>query len=187
MSVSPWYNVSRTFMTLTFDLNIKIIFSPWIWVCQNVFALWHRHTKFWHMGVSSWDNMLCTFLTLVWPWPLTYMYLRVAGGILSEFYSQFLSCFFLLCSLFLCHELHSFFYIQISMIYYRNLFLSNIIYCLFIPKSVFYVPVIKFKIYLQEFFFQTCDQSLNNNEMKTGGPWASPLTWEKPHDYHNVD
>ena len=84
--------MSRTFMTLTFDLNIKIIFSPWIWVWQNVFALWHRHTKFWHMGVSPWHNMLCTFLTLVWPWPLTYM--RVAGGILSEFYSQFLSCFF---------------------------------------------------------------------------------------------
>ena len=77
-------------MTLTFDLNIKIIFSPWIWVWQNVFALWHRHTKFWHMGVSPWENMLCTFLTLVLPWPLTYM--RVAGGILSEFYSQFLSC-----------------------------------------------------------------------------------------------
>ena len=71
MSVSPWYNVSCTFMTLTFDLHIKIIFSPWIWVWQNVFALWHRHTKFWHMGVSPWDNMLYTFLTLVWPWPLT--------------------------------------------------------------------------------------------------------------------
>ena len=79
-------------MTLTSDLNIKIIFSPWIWVWQNVFALWHRHTKSWHMDVLPWDNMLCTFLTLVWPWPLIYM--RVAGGILSEFYSQFLSCFF---------------------------------------------------------------------------------------------
>ena len=77
-------------MTLTFDLNIKIIFLPWIWVWQNFFALWHRQTKFWHMGVSPWDNMLCTFLTLVWPWPLTYM--LVAGAILSEFYSQFLSC-----------------------------------------------------------------------------------------------
>ena len=82
--------MSHTFMSLTFDLNIKIIFSPWIWVWQNVFALLHRHTKFWHMGVSPWDNMLCTFLTLVWPWSLIYM--RVAGGILSEFYSQFLSC-----------------------------------------------------------------------------------------------
>ena len=80
-------------MNLTFDFNIKIIFSPWIWVWQNVFAFWHRHTKFWHMGVSPWDNMLCTFLTLVWPWPLTYMW--VAGCILCEFNSQFLSCFYL--------------------------------------------------------------------------------------------
>ena len=59
--------------TLTFDFNIKIILSPWIWVWQDVFALWHRHTKFWHMGVLPWDNMLCTFLTLVWSWPLTCM------------------------------------------------------------------------------------------------------------------
>ena len=68
-------------MTLTSNLNIKIIFSPWIWVWQDVFALWHRHTKFWHMGVSPWDNMLCTFLTLVWPWPLTYMW--VGASLLS--------------------------------------------------------------------------------------------------------
>ena len=71
-------------MTLTFDLYIKIIFSPWIWVLQNVIALWQRHTKFWHMGVSLWDNMLFTFLTLAFD--------LYAGGILSEFYSQFLSC-----------------------------------------------------------------------------------------------
>ena len=77
-------------MTLTFDLNIKIIFSQWIWIWQDIFALWHRHTKFLHMGVSPWD-MLCTFSTLVWLWPLTYMW--VAGGNLCEFYSQFSSCF----------------------------------------------------------------------------------------------
>ena len=45
----------------------KLYISPWIWVWQNVFALWHRHTEFWYMGVSPWDIMLCTFLTLVWP------------------------------------------------------------------------------------------------------------------------
>ena len=67
-------------MTLAFDLNIKIIFSPWIWVWQVVFTLWHRHTKFWHMGVSPWDNFdLSMTLTL------TYMWL---AGVL-----QFLSCF----------------------------------------------------------------------------------------------
>ena len=58
-------------MTLVFDLNIKIIFSTWIWVWLNVFSLWYRHAKFCHMGVWPWDNMFCTFFNLVWPWPLT--------------------------------------------------------------------------------------------------------------------
>ena len=87
MSVSPWCNVSRTFMTLTFDLNIKVIFSQWIWVWQDVFALWHRHTKFLHMCVSPWDNMFCTFLTVVWPWPLTYIW--VVGVSLVSFTHNF--------------------------------------------------------------------------------------------------
>ena len=73
-------------MTLTFDLSIKIIFSPWIWVWQNVFALWHRHMKFWHMGVSPWDNILDLSMTL------TFDLYAGSGGILNEFYSQFLSC-----------------------------------------------------------------------------------------------
>ena len=51
-------------------------------------SLRHRHTKFWHIGVSPWDNMLRTFLTLVWPWP-TWGW----RGILTDF-TQFLSCFF---------------------------------------------------------------------------------------------
>ena len=55
-----------------------------------VFALGHRHTKVWHMGVLSLDNMLCTFLPF-WHWHLTYRW--VTGNILSEFYSQFLSWF----------------------------------------------------------------------------------------------
>ena len=81
--------IHELYMTLTFDLNIKITFSRWIW--QDVFALWHKHTKFWHMGVSPRDNMLCTFLTLVWLWPLTYMW--VAGVSLVSF---FLTVFILL-------------------------------------------------------------------------------------------
>ena len=44
-------------------------------------ARWHRHLAY---GF--------TFLTFVWSWHLTYMW--VVGGILSEFYSQFLSCSF---------------------------------------------------------------------------------------------
>ena len=89
VSVSPWYDVyiHELCMTLTFDLNIKIIFPQWIWVWQDVFALWHRQTKFLHMCVSPWDNMLFTFLTLVWPWPLTYMW--VAGVSLVRFTYSF--------------------------------------------------------------------------------------------------
>ena len=55
VSVSPWYDVSRTFIT-----------SVWLWPLtpisnvyfqfefesdKIVFALWQRHCKFWHMGV----------------------------------------------------------------------------------------------------------------------------------------
>ena len=38
---------------------------------MNLFAVWYGHTKFWHMGVSPWNNMLCTFMTSERPWPLT--------------------------------------------------------------------------------------------------------------------
>ena len=75
-------------MTLTFDLNIKIIFPPWIWVWQDVFALWHS-TKVWHMGVSPWDNVV---YILDLNMTLTFDLYVDGGGILSEFYSQFLSC-----------------------------------------------------------------------------------------------
>ena len=75
-------------MTLTFDLNIKIIFPPWIWVWQDVFALWHS-TIVWHMGVSPWDNVV---YILDLNMTLTFDLYVDGGGILSEFYSQFLSC-----------------------------------------------------------------------------------------------
>ena len=101
MSVSPWYNVSSTFMTSVWPWPLTLISKLYIHyefesgIIKTVFALLHRHTKFWHMSVSPWDNMLCTFLSLVWPWPLTYMW--VVGGILSEFYSQFLPCLYKFC------------------------------------------------------------------------------------------
>ena len=63
--------------TLTCDLFIKIIFSPWIWVKMSLLQIWY-------MGVSLWDNMLCTFLTIVWPWPLTYIW--VAREFKGTFY-----------------------------------------------------------------------------------------------------
>ena len=72
-------------LTLTFDRNKKI-FAPWVWVWRDVFAFWYKHTKYRHMDVSPWDNM-CTFLTLVWPWPLTYMW--VAGVFLVSFTHSF--------------------------------------------------------------------------------------------------
>ena len=89
LSVSSRYDVSCTYMN-PYREQYQNYISPWIWIWQVVFALWHRHTAFWHMGVSPWDNMLCTFLTSVWPWPLTCTW--VAVGILSEFYSKLLSC-----------------------------------------------------------------------------------------------
>ena len=87
-------------MTLTFDLNIKITFSLWIWVWQDIFALWHRHTKFWHMSESPRDNMLCTFLTLVGPWPLTYM--LVAEVSLVSFTHSFYLVFSIWTRIFYC-------------------------------------------------------------------------------------
>ena len=79
-------------LTLTVDLNIKVIFSPPTWVLQDAFALRHRHTKFWHIDVSPLYNILCIFLTLVWPWPLTYMW--VAGVSLISFTHSFYFVFF---------------------------------------------------------------------------------------------
>ena len=78
-SVWPWSLTSVS----------KLYFHHEIVSGKIVFALWHRHTKFWHLGVSPWD-MLCTFLTFVWPGPLTNMW--VARGFLNEYYSQLLSC-----------------------------------------------------------------------------------------------
>ena len=68
-----------------YDLDLwhqyqNYIFTMNFWIWQDVFALWHRHTKFLHMGVLPWD--MCTFSTLVWLWPLTYMW--VAGVILKH-------------------------------------------------------------------------------------------------------
>ena len=76
MGLSPKY-IHDPDMTLTFDLNIKIVFSQWIWIWQDVFVLWHRHTKFLHMGVSPWD-MLCSLSTLVWLWP--FILFEIKGG-----------------------------------------------------------------------------------------------------------
>ena len=41
-----YMNIQDLCTTLTFSLNIKIIFSPWMYLGKIVFAFWHRHTKF---------------------------------------------------------------------------------------------------------------------------------------------
>ena len=84
--------VANNRITLMFDLNIKITyFHNEFETGKIIFTLWHRHAKYWYIDVSPWDNMLCTFLTFVWPWPTPICGWR---GFLSEFYLQFLSCFF---------------------------------------------------------------------------------------------
>ena len=93
VGVSPWYNVSHTVMNSVWPWPLTSISKLYFhneFESGKMSALWHRHIKFFHIGVSPWDK-LCTFSTIVWLWPLTYMW--VAGGILSEFYSQFISCF----------------------------------------------------------------------------------------------
>ena len=54
---------SRTFMTSVWLwplTSISKLYFHW----QNVVALWHRHTKFWHIRASLWDNMY----VYSWPW-----------------------------------------------------------------------------------------------------------------------
>ena len=67
--VSPWYDVSRTFMTSVWPWPLtsisKLYFHHEFEYCKIVIALWHRHFEFWHMGVSSWDFTCC-----VHSWPL---------------------------------------------------------------------------------------------------------------------
>ena len=77
-------------MTLTFGPNIRIIFSLVLVSGEDGHCLLTKTYQIWHMGVTPWDNMLCTFMTFVWPLPLTYMW--VVRSIFKEFYSQFLSC-----------------------------------------------------------------------------------------------
>ena len=51
--------IHELYMTLTFDLNINILFSHEFESGKNIFARWHRRTKFWHMRLSPSDYMLC--------------------------------------------------------------------------------------------------------------------------------
>ena len=55
-SVSPCYDLSHTFMTLTFDLNIKVIFSPWIWVWQDHLLLFDIPVGIPNFGILVYHN-----------------------------------------------------------------------------------------------------------------------------------
>ena len=60
----------------------------WILMGWTVIALWHSHTKFWHMGVLQFYYILDLCMTMIFD-------LWVGGGgILSEFYFQFYLVFY---------------------------------------------------------------------------------------------
>ena len=75
VSLTPWYNVLRTFITSIWPWHLtsisKFEFSPRTEVWLDVLTHWNRHTNVWYMSVLPWDKMLCTFLTFVWPLHLT--------------------------------------------------------------------------------------------------------------------
>ena len=64
VSVSPWDNVPHSDLcrTLTFDLNIKIIFSPWIYVCA-------RSSLLFDIGITNLTGCI-TMRCYVYSWPL---------------------------------------------------------------------------------------------------------------------
>ena len=65
----------------------------WFSVRLPVTNAWNCHLLYtaFSSNVGAWGMWACSlsFMTSVWPWPLTYMW--VAGVILNEFYSQFSS------------------------------------------------------------------------------------------------
>ena len=76
LCLSPWENVSSTFM---------ILIQPWTFTSRwNFMGLCHgflfKPQLFcpltvsyfvWHVSVSLWYFVSCTFMNSVWPWPLT--------------------------------------------------------------------------------------------------------------------
>ena len=100
MSVSLWYDVLRTFMN-----------SVWHWPLTSISKLYFHHefepgkmSLLFDIGIPNFGilvyyhetwNILCKFLTLVWPWLL--IYTSVAGGILCEFLLKVFTCLNLYC------------------------------------------------------------------------------------------
>ena len=75
ITMRGWYSVSHTFVISIWPWLLtsisKLYFHQEFESGKIVYAHWHKHTKFRHMGISPWVNMLSTFLTFVWPWPLS--------------------------------------------------------------------------------------------------------------------
>ena len=76
-------------MTLTFGLNMRIMFTPWI-------LLWRRPSLLFAIGIPNLTQRCIIMRQYVYIYDLcmtlTFDLYVVTGGILSEFYSQFLSC-----------------------------------------------------------------------------------------------
>ena len=85
MSVSPWYNVSRTLMSSVWPWPLtskqNYILTMDISLARCLCSLTQAYQ------ILAYGCMLCTFLTFVWPWPLTYMW--VAGGSLMSITHSF--------------------------------------------------------------------------------------------------
>ena len=68
-------------MTLTFGLNIKILFSRWICVWERSSLLFDIRT--WAYNYET--KCTGTFMTPVWPWPLNYEWVKEETNNLSNF------------------------------------------------------------------------------------------------------
>ena len=126
MSVSPWDNVSNTFILFEWPcplVSISKLYFYHIFVSgQYRFCSLTKVYKIWHVGVSPWDNMLCIFMISVWPRPLTYMW---AAGASSVSFTQCLS-----------HLLLQKAYVWLLWRYMKPLF-ENVVYL--IKKRIYYL------------------------------------------------
>ena len=89
MGVSPWItcHIRDLCMTFTFGLDIKIIFSPWIFVWARSCLLFDLGIPNLAHGCITMNNMLNVYIHDLDLWPIC-----GGWGTLSEYYSWFLSC-----------------------------------------------------------------------------------------------
>ena len=86
-----WHTIFGTWM---YHHGMMCHIHSWRWPLFSISKLYFHHYIFFHEFLSGQGCLCsitmrhCTSMTFVRPWPLTYT--LVTGGILSEFYSQFL-------------------------------------------------------------------------------------------------